>query len=263
MAPRQARVRVLVADDHPTTERDSCGAIKACPDLELIGEADDGREALEEIPPVRPRRHRARPEHAGHDRLRDPRGAASETGSRNSTSSSSPRRAIPRRSSRRSPGRGRLPPEGGRPLQGLRRDRRRRARRGRPLARRSRPSWPSEILPPSRPPGQGAPRSPPREREVLDAHRAGPLGAGDRLPAPRQRGDREDAHEESRYEKLGVSDRAAAVAEAMRQGHPRVTLGPRPCDRVPGAGFEPAKLRRAAAFKTAGFASLPTRARPL
>ena len=43
------RVSVLVADDHPIYREGIVRAIKERPDLELVGEAADGREALEEI----------------------------------------------------------------------------------------------------------------------------------------------------------------------------------------------------------------------
>ena len=49
MSQKQARVRVLVADDHPIYREGIIRAIKERPDLELVGEASDGREALEAI----------------------------------------------------------------------------------------------------------------------------------------------------------------------------------------------------------------------
>jgi two-component system, NarL family, nitrate/nitrite response regulator NarL len=42
-------VRVLVADDHPIYREGIVRAVKERPDLELVGEAGDGRAALEEI----------------------------------------------------------------------------------------------------------------------------------------------------------------------------------------------------------------------
>lgn len=45
----QTRVRVYVADDHPIYREGLVGAIKRRPDLDLVGEASDGRSALEEI----------------------------------------------------------------------------------------------------------------------------------------------------------------------------------------------------------------------
>jgi two-component system nitrate/nitrite response regulator NarL len=42
-------VRVLVADDHPIYREGIVRAVKERPDLELVGEAEDGRQALDEI----------------------------------------------------------------------------------------------------------------------------------------------------------------------------------------------------------------------
>src|SRR3954454_5024921 len=41
-----ARVRAVVADDHPLYRDGITRAIKQRPDLELVGECDDGRDAL-------------------------------------------------------------------------------------------------------------------------------------------------------------------------------------------------------------------------
>jgi two-component system nitrate/nitrite response regulator NarL len=49
VTPKQARVRVLIADDHPIYREGIVRAVKERPDLELVGEAEDGRVALEEI----------------------------------------------------------------------------------------------------------------------------------------------------------------------------------------------------------------------
>jgi two-component system nitrate/nitrite response regulator NarL len=49
MSPKQARVRVLVADDHPVYREGIVRAVKERPDLELVGEAEDGRAALAAI----------------------------------------------------------------------------------------------------------------------------------------------------------------------------------------------------------------------
>jgi two-component system, NarL family, nitrate/nitrite response regulator NarL len=54
MAPRQTRVRVLVADDHPLYREGIVRAIKERPDLELVAEAGDGRDALDEIKRLEP-----------------------------------------------------------------------------------------------------------------------------------------------------------------------------------------------------------------
>jgi two-component system nitrate/nitrite response regulator NarL len=51
---RHARVRVLVADDHPLYRDGIVRAIKQRPDLELVGEAGDGRDALASIQEIEP-----------------------------------------------------------------------------------------------------------------------------------------------------------------------------------------------------------------
>lgn len=48
------RVRVLVADDHPVYREGVARAIKGRPDFELVGEAEDGREALDAINALTP-----------------------------------------------------------------------------------------------------------------------------------------------------------------------------------------------------------------
>jgi two-component system, NarL family, nitrate/nitrite response regulator NarL len=54
MGGRQARVRVCVADDHPMFREAVVRAIKERPDLELVGEAADGRTALDLIRDLQP-----------------------------------------------------------------------------------------------------------------------------------------------------------------------------------------------------------------
>ena len=54
MSPRDKRVSVLVADDHPIYREGIVRAVKERPDLELVGEAGDGREALERIKELEP-----------------------------------------------------------------------------------------------------------------------------------------------------------------------------------------------------------------
>lgn len=49
MSSKYERVTVLVADDHPIYREGIVRAVKERPDLELVGEAADGRGALEEI----------------------------------------------------------------------------------------------------------------------------------------------------------------------------------------------------------------------
>jgi two-component system nitrate/nitrite response regulator NarL len=51
---RYARVRVLVADDHPLYRDGIVRAIKQRPDLELVGESGDGRDALASIQEIEP-----------------------------------------------------------------------------------------------------------------------------------------------------------------------------------------------------------------
>lgn len=48
------RTRVLVAEDHPMFRGALVEAIKSRPDLELVGTAEDGREAIEEIRSLQP-----------------------------------------------------------------------------------------------------------------------------------------------------------------------------------------------------------------
>jgi two-component system, NarL family, nitrate/nitrite response regulator NarL len=54
MVARSQRVRVLVADDHPIYREGIVRAIKERPDLELVGEAGDGRAALDQIKQLQP-----------------------------------------------------------------------------------------------------------------------------------------------------------------------------------------------------------------
>jgi two-component system nitrate/nitrite response regulator NarL len=50
----QRRVRVLVADDHPLFREGIVRSVKERPDLELVGVAENGREALEEVRRLQP-----------------------------------------------------------------------------------------------------------------------------------------------------------------------------------------------------------------
>jgi two-component system nitrate/nitrite response regulator NarL len=54
MARSTPRVRVYVADDHPVYREGLVRAIRERPDLELVGQGSDGREALPEIRKVEP-----------------------------------------------------------------------------------------------------------------------------------------------------------------------------------------------------------------
>lgn len=51
---RPRRVSVIVADDHPLYREGIVRAIKDRPDLELVGEAADGREAIDAAAELRP-----------------------------------------------------------------------------------------------------------------------------------------------------------------------------------------------------------------
>ncbi len=48
------RIRVLVVDDHPIMRAGFCGEINSQSDMEVVGEANDGSEALEEFRRCRP-----------------------------------------------------------------------------------------------------------------------------------------------------------------------------------------------------------------
>src|SRR3954466_3265088 len=54
MARSAKRVRVYVADDHPVYREGVVRAIKERPDLELVGEASDGRETLDRLKDLQP-----------------------------------------------------------------------------------------------------------------------------------------------------------------------------------------------------------------
>lgn len=54
MSERNSRIRVIVADDHPLFREAIVRALRERPEFELIGEAANGREALEVIRELRP-----------------------------------------------------------------------------------------------------------------------------------------------------------------------------------------------------------------
>jgi two-component system nitrate/nitrite response regulator NarL len=54
MSAGNDRVSVLVADDHPVYREGIVRAVKERPDLELVGEAGEGRDALEQIKQLKP-----------------------------------------------------------------------------------------------------------------------------------------------------------------------------------------------------------------
>jgi two-component system, NarL family, response regulator len=51
---RDARIRVMVADDHAVVRMGLVSLIHSEPDLEVVGEAEDGREVLERFPELHP-----------------------------------------------------------------------------------------------------------------------------------------------------------------------------------------------------------------
>jgi two-component system nitrate/nitrite response regulator NarL len=54
VSPALERTRVYVADDHPLYREGVVAAIRERPDLELVGEAGDGKRALEDIMRLKP-----------------------------------------------------------------------------------------------------------------------------------------------------------------------------------------------------------------
>ena len=54
MTARKKRIRVLLADDHPVFRQGLIDAIKRAPDLELAADVDTGRRALNEIRRLKP-----------------------------------------------------------------------------------------------------------------------------------------------------------------------------------------------------------------
>ncbi len=50
----EAVIRVVVADDHPTTRRGTCILLQAAPDIEVVGEAENGQELVELVREQRP-----------------------------------------------------------------------------------------------------------------------------------------------------------------------------------------------------------------
>jgi two-component system response regulator NreC len=49
-----AKIRVLVADDHTMVRKGLCSLLEAKPDIEVVGEAEDGREAVEKVEALLP-----------------------------------------------------------------------------------------------------------------------------------------------------------------------------------------------------------------
>ena len=62
----QTSIRVLIADDHAVVREGLRALIEAKPDMELIGEAEDGVQAVLLSAFSEARRHSARPDDAPH-----------------------------------------------------------------------------------------------------------------------------------------------------------------------------------------------------
>ena len=211
-ATRQ-RVRVLVADDHPIYREGIVRAVKERPDLELVGEASDGRVALEEIKQTNPEvavLDIRMPELDGPQVLNALRrdgvatnviflSAFMEGELAYQTVAAGAKGYLSKESSRQ---------EICDAIVAV-------ARGGTALAPEAQAGLAAEIRQRER--SAGRPALSPREQEVLRLIAEG-------LSAP-QIGRRihlspttVKSHLRSLYDKLGVSDRAAAVAEAMRRG---------------------------------------------
>src|SRR6185436_16357447 len=54
MVPKSQKVRILIVDDHPIFREGLRYLLGAEPDLEVIGEAGDGEEALRKVATLRP-----------------------------------------------------------------------------------------------------------------------------------------------------------------------------------------------------------------
>lgn len=210
--PPRSRVRVLVAEDHPIYLEGLARAIKDQPELELVGTAEDGRTALQSIRELRPDvtvLDLRLPELDGVEVLnaitrdglatrvlmltaqRDSKAVfeAMRTGAEAYLTKDASRRVICETILAVARGETVLAPEVQAALVGELRDR--------------------EV--------DDRPVLSPREREVLQL-----IAKGLSAPAIAERLYVSPAtvktHLQGLYEKLGVSERAAAVAEAMRRG---------------------------------------------
>ena len=213
MNSRDERVRVLVADDHPVYREGIVRAIKERPELELVGEAGDGREALDQIKELEPdvavldirmpgldgtqvlgaiRRDAARTEVLFLTAFMEPELAYRTVadGARGYLSKSAARQEICDAIVTVARGGTALAPEA---QEGIAQEIQERERAG------------------------GRPELTSREGEVLQLIAAG-LSAPQIAKEIHLSTTTVKTHLHTLYEKLGVSDRAAAVAEAMRRG---------------------------------------------
>ena len=212
MSSSDARVRVVVADDHPFFRDGVIRGLTMSGRVEVVAEADDGRQALEAI-------RRERPDVALVDHEMpdvDGLGVVRAHGPRRPADPGAAALGAHRQRDR-VPGprgrRGRLSQQGRAPG----RDRRGGARRG---ARQDRapPGVAAGLAGEIRLRAQSSgPALSERERQVLQAFARG-------LSVPQVAAElflgvsTVKTHTQRLYEKLGVSDRAAAVAEGMRRG---------------------------------------------
>jgi two-component system, NarL family, nitrate/nitrite response regulator NarL len=207
------RVSVLVADDHPIYREGIVRAIKERPDLELVGEAADGRHALEEIKRLGPAvavLDIRMPGLDGTQVLSALRRDGVETEVLFLSAFMEPELAY---KTVAAGAKGYLSKESSRQevceaITTI-------ARGGTALAAEVQAGLASEIRDRER--GGGPPRLSEREQQVLrliaEGLSAPEIGKRIQLGTTTVK-----SHLHSLYEKLGVSDRAAAVAEAMRRG---------------------------------------------
>ena len=215
MGTNSDRVTVLVADDHPIYREGIVRAIKDRPDLELVAEAGDGRAGA--------RRGSATsgPTVAVLD-IRMPGLDGTQVLAAMRREGLEHRGALPLRlhgaRARLQDGRlGRqgLPLEGVLAPGGLRGDRRRSRAAAPRFAAEAQAGLAQQIQERER--SGGPPKLTDREQEVLGLVAEG-LSAPDIGKHIHLSTTTVKSHLHSLYEKLGVSDRAAAVAEAMRRG---------------------------------------------
>jgi two-component system nitrate/nitrite response regulator NarL len=203
----------LVADDHPIYREGIVRAVKERPDLELVGEAGDGRDALEEIKRRRPDvavLDIRMPELDGPQVLNALRRDGVETSVIFISAFMENELAY---QTVAAGAKGYLSKEASRQeicdaIVAV-------ARGGTALAPQVQAGLAAEIQQRER--SDGPPELSPRETQVLqmiaEGHSAPEIGRRIHLSPTTVK-----SHLHSLYDKLGVSDRAAAVAEAMRRG---------------------------------------------
>jgi two-component system, NarL family, nitrate/nitrite response regulator NarL len=207
------RVTVLVADDHPIYREGIVRAIKERPDLDLVGEAGDGREALDELKRLAPTvavLDIRMPIMDGTQVLSAIRRDGLETKVLFLSAFMEPELAY---KTVAAGARGYLSKESSR--QEVCEAIAEIARGGTALAAAAQAGLAQQIQERER--TGGPPRLTEREQEVLQLVSEG-LSAPDIGKRIHLSTTTVKSHLHSLYEKLGVSDRAAAVAEAMRRG---------------------------------------------